>query len=254
MHPELAARWGVQLQGPLPGARYGKLHACQDRQGRSLLLKVLEPGPEAQREILAMRKLTGPRVEVLQWTESAYLMERVVPGSTLRSLPDEQAAVQLVACAAALGGPLEGFPAVSDWLAALHLHEWAGRARQLSLRLLTSAPPPRLLHGDLHHDNVLECSQRGWLAIDAKGVVGELAFELAASLYNPWPGLLEMDDPRAATSRRLELMAPDREGRRRLAAWGYVRAVLAACWDIEESQSPGHALGCAQLLESFLES
>ncbi|MBT9584115.1 hypothetical protein IV102_12310 [bacterium] len=253
MHHELAARWGVQLQGPLPGARYGKLHACLDRQCRSLFLKVLEPGLEAQREILAMRMLTGPRVELLQWTEIAYLMERIVPGTTLRSLPDEQAAVQLAACAAALGGPREGFPAVSDWLAALQVHEWADRARQRSVRLLASAPSPRLLHGDLHHDNILLCAQTGWLAIDAKGVVGELAFELAASLYNPWPGLLEMDDPQSTTSRRLELMAPDREGRRRLADWGFVRATLAACWEAEEGKSPGHALACAQLLEPFLE-
>ena len=42
-----------------------------------------------------------------------------------------------------------------------------------------------LLHGDLQHYNVLFDNQRGWTAIDPKGVVGELEYELGALLRNP---------------------------------------------------------------------
>ena len=43
----------------------------------------------------------------------------------------------------------------------------------------------RLLHGDLQHYNVLFDTDRGWLAIDPKGVVGELEHEIGAVLRNP---------------------------------------------------------------------
>src|SRR5207244_1723119 len=44
----------------------------------------------------------------------------------------------------------------------------------------------QLLHGDLHHYNVLFDARRGWLAIDPKGVVGELEYEVGAALRNPY--------------------------------------------------------------------
>ena len=42
-----------------------------------------------------------------------------------------------------------------------------------------------LLHGDLQHYNVLLDKDRGWVAIDPKGVVGELEYEVGALLRNP---------------------------------------------------------------------
>lgn len=62
-------------------------------------------------------------------------------------------------------------------------------AAQIAEHLL--AAPRRLcpLHGDLHHDNIIE-GPRGWLAIDPKGVLGDPAFDAANMLYNP----LERDD------------------------------------------------------------
>jgi streptomycin 6-kinase len=43
----------------------------------------------------------------------------------------------------------------------------------------------RLLHGDLHHGNVLHDSERGWVAIDPKGVLGEPEYEIGVALRNP---------------------------------------------------------------------
>ncbi len=62
-------------------------------------------------------------------------------------------------------------------------------AAETAERLL--ATPRRLcpLHGDLHHDNIIE-GPRGWLAIDPKGVLGDPASDAANMLFNP----LERDD------------------------------------------------------------
>jgi streptomycin 6-kinase len=50
-----------------------------------------------------------------------------------------------------------------------------------------------VLHGDLHHNNVLDFGARGWLAIDPKHLIGERAFDYANIFTNPdldhpqWP-------------------------------------------------------------------
>lgn len=62
-------------------------------------------------------------------------------------------------------------------------------AAETAERLLTAPRRIRPLHGDLHHDNIIE-GPRGWLAIDPKGVLGDPAFDAANMLYNP----LERDD------------------------------------------------------------
>ncbi len=55
---------------------------------------------------------------------------------------------------------------------------------ELAQELLLSQGEPVLLHGDLHHYNLLQ-HQDTWLAIDPKGVVGEREFEIGAFLRNP---------------------------------------------------------------------
>lgn len=58
-------------------------------------------------------------------------------------------------------------------------------ARRIYADLAATQREPALLHGDLHHYNVLSDRARGWCAIDPKGVVGELEFELRVALRNP---------------------------------------------------------------------
>ncbi|MCA9796461.1 MAG: 3'-kinase, partial [Candidatus Eremiobacteraeota bacterium] len=95
-----------------------------------------------------------------------------------------------------------------------------------------------LLHGDLHHDNILHHPGRGWLAIDPKGVVGEPAFDLACALLNPvWlPDLVE--DPG-----RLSAMAANFEKRldlpaERIRQFAFVYACLSVCWSWEDGDDP----------------
>ncbi|WP_275429655.1 aminoglycoside phosphotransferase family protein, partial [Serratia marcescens] len=45
------------------------------------------------------------------------------------------------------------------------------------------------LHGDLHHDNIMQ-APRGWLVIDPIGIVGDPGYDAANMFYNP----LDRDD------------------------------------------------------------
>jgi streptomycin 6-kinase len=112
------------------------------------------------------------------------------------------------------------------------------------------ASSPVLLHGDLHHDNVLRSDRAGWLAIDPKGVLGEPLHEVGPLLLNPWPGLLRWPDPGAVLGRRVEQLAdglglPARTVRR----WGFAFAVLSAVWSDEDgAPRDDHSLTVAELL------
>ncbi len=80
----------------------------------------------------------------------------------------------------------------ADRLSAFHR-----RGADLAAALLDDPREPVVLHGDLHHGNVLDFGERGWLAIDPKGLLGEAAFDFCNLLCNPsheWalePGRLE---------------------------------------------------------------
>lgn len=111
--------------------------------------------------------------------------------------------------------------------------ELAVKARAVFVELCRTQRDVKLLHGDLQHYNVLWSEQRGWLAIDPKGVVAEVAFELGAVLRNP-AGMPDLHT-RSRIERRVGQLA---EGLGldavRVAGWTFAQAVLSAIWMIED--------------------
>jgi streptomycin 6-kinase len=104
-----------------------------------------------------------------------------------------------------------------------------------------------LLHGDLHHDNVLYDETRGWLAIDPKGYVGEPTYEVGAFLRNPLnlPNLYQ--DP-SQLNRRLDIIGKNLGfNRERVLAWAFSQAVLAGIWCVEDGGSPDRMIGLANI-------
>ncbi|KMW58206.1 Streptomycin 3''-kinase [Candidatus Rhodobacter oscarellae] len=101
-------------------------------------------------------------------------------------------------------------------------------AQALCRALLDTSPTPRILHGDLHHDNIA-LSARGWLAFDPKVVRGDPHFEFANCLRNPIGTPLLRDPERPV--RMAEIIATrcglDAE---RLLAWGFVQCALSLTW------------------------
>jgi streptomycin 6-kinase len=133
-------------------------------------------------------------------------------------------------------------------------------ATRLFDELCSSAPAPVVLHGDLHHDNVLRSarSARGpWLAIDPHGWVGDPGYDLGAILYNPDP---DVRDPAllALVPDRLERIVETATDvpRERVVAWCFVMAVLSDVWNTEGSEPVSRpatrAIQVAGLLEPFL--
>jgi streptomycin 6-kinase len=106
-----------------------------------------------------------------------------------------------------------------------------------------------LLHGDFHHFNILS-SERGWLVIDPKGVIGPPEYEVGPLLLNPWDDFRQKPDALRITERRLAILS-ERLGfpRERLRDWGLCHAVLSAWWDLTEDDTGGeYSIGCAEVI------
>lgn len=193
-------------------------------------------------------------VRVHDFIPGSMLLERILPGRSLVDLSvndrDDEATVVLAEVIGAMSPDAAmSAPTVRDWgggfkrYAASGQHrlppEIVSQAEQTYGRLQDSQTRPRLLHGDLQHSNVLFDEERGWVAIDPKGVVGELEFEIGAALRNP----IERPDlfaTPAIVERRLSRFAArlglDTD---RALSWAFAQAVLSAIWDIEDG-SAGH--------------
>jgi streptomycin 6-kinase len=111
--------------------------------------------------------------------------------------------------------------------------------------LLASERDIVVLHGDMHHGNVLNFGSRGWLAIDPKGLVGERYFDYANIFCNPdhetatMPGRLAHQLRVVADAAHLE--------RRRLLAWVVAWAGLSAAFSLDDGRPPDTGLRVAEL-------
>jgi streptomycin 6-kinase len=128
------------------------------------------------------------------------------------------------------------------------------RAQKLATQLLASAPEERVLHGDLHHDNIVSAERAPWLAIDPKGIVGDPGFETAAFMNNPLGRMESWSDPARYFLRRADILAERLEyPRERILGWTFIQAILSVCWELEAgTDSYGSWVARAEVLATLL--
>ncbi|HEU5347271.1 MAG TPA: aminoglycoside phosphotransferase family protein, partial [Ktedonobacterales bacterium] len=128
------------------------------------------------------------------------------------------------------------------------------QAESLFAELLASSSTPMLLHGDLHHWNILAAERAPWLALDPKGVAGEPAYEVGAWMRNPVPQVFSWPNPERLLRRRADIFAEHLGfDRQRLLAWSMAQAVLSAWWSYEDhGRGWGPMMAWAELLAHLL--
>ena len=196
---------------------------------------------------------------------NALLLEQAIPGTSLKSFypaNDEFVIDCYVDTMQRLHNkPLtnkHGFRHISDWLKILdefksdrlprYLLE---KAVNLKGTLLDSMEKEVLLHGDLHHDNILKNGE-SWLAIDPKGIMGETAFEVAAFDFIHNIELTNDLEVKKLFLKRIKIIAERSNlNAERIRDWVLVRLVLSAAWSIEDNGDPGLAIKLAKVLNDF---
>lgn len=257
--PDLLAtcrqRWSLRLLPVSHRLTYNFVAPAVLADGTPVMLKAGVPRPELSREIEALKAYGGSGSVLLLDADAGLgvlLLERLLPGRPLTEVSNDQLATSIAAqVMRRLWRPLapgHGFRPVSRWAAGLGRlrarfdggtgplpADLVARAEVLFDELLSSQAEPVLLHGDLHHENILSAQRWPWLAIDPKGVAGEPAYEVGAWLRNPMPQLMAWPGLKAILDRRIGQLADELAlDRQRLVDWGLAQAVLSAWWSLED--------------------
>jgi streptomycin 6-kinase len=263
-------RWSLTVQPPFPDLSYNYAAPAVRADGTAAVLKIGVINPELLSEIAALRHYNGRGIVRLldaDPEQGILLLERLQPGTPLIALDDDEAATAVAAqVMQQLWQPApseHSFPTVARWARGMdrlqaEFDDGFGpfpkrlveTAVSLFRELLPSQADSVLLHGDLHHWNILQAQREPWLALDPKGVIGEPAYEIGAWLRNPvdrlttWPDLKRIQQRRIA--QLADILALDRQ---RLVGWGIAQAVLSAWWSYEDHGRVGDvALACAESL------
>ncbi len=251
--PPLPARW-----------RFGDADLLSDGIGGKVWRVILADGSTAalkQASVAAMREIE-PACAFLDWASGrgvVRLLDRegdllLIEWAGERSLLDvfdeqgDDRATEIAAEAVSkLHSERDRLPAATLTPLAEQFHSLfcrakadrqAGKATQyveaaeMAQRLLDDQRDMRPLHGDIHHENIL-ASQRGWLAIDPKGLFGDPGYDTGNLFYNPY-----RSDLPERVSRALSMAAilGERLGRdpARLLDWAFAYSALSACWWLED--------------------
>ena len=213
------------------------------------MLKITLEEEEQQGGLLMQWWDGNAAAKVFQYTQEALLLERITGGLSLKRMAmngkDDDATKIICATAQQLHQyrhkPLPELIDLNDWFyELLHAHEKYGNrfttSATIARELLETTSIKTVLHGDLHHENILYDAERGWLAIDPKRLYGDEGFEYANLFCNPdatiaqAPGRLE---------RQLKIVcAATGISERRMLQWIAAWTVLSGIWMLSIAEDP----------------
>ncbi|MFJ3586056.1 aminoglycoside phosphotransferase family protein [Streptomyces sp. NPDC090127] len=248
---EFLDRWGLRVTGPsMYGVASLVLPVTRSADGTHAALKMQLLDEESAGEAEALRIWDGAgavRLLAEDAETGTMLLERLDEGRHLSTLGDAREAVRilgdLLARLVAVPAPA-GLRGLGD-IAARMVADAPDAAARLgaedaallrdcaaAVREVMGEPGDRLLHWDLHYDNILAAEREPWLAIDPKPLAGDPGFDLLPALTDLWDV-----DPSAGTLWRFDLLT-ERLGldRQRALAWTLGRVLQNGLWDVEDGE------------------
>lgn len=263
---EAVARWQLKSLRPAEHLSYNFILYAR-RDGAAVVLKLGVPDRELTSEIHALRAFAGRgAVRLLDGDpgRGMLLVERLKPGIQLTSVIEDAEATQIAAyvmLALLRPAPMDGgLLQLRDWFQGFQRfrteHGGSGpldaalfqQAEKFAQEIMREEHRPTLIHGDLHHFNILS-SGSNWVAIDPKGVVGPAAYEVGPFLMNPIGKISRRPNAAELMRNRIailgEILGIEKERIRRC---GLTHAVLSAVWSVEEGGDWKPAMEIAGLL------
>jgi len=249
-------RWELEPDGAPFVTLFGNRLLPVRHAGEAAMLKVAAHEEERRGGAVMAWYHGDGAAQVFAHDAEAVLLERVVGLRSLAAMArgGEDAAACRVLCEAVgrlhaprPDGPPAGVVPLDRWFASLWPQaERAGglyaEAAAVARELLGSQGPPVVLHGDIHHGNVLDGERRGWLAIDPKGLLGDRGYDYANLVCNPdSETALEHLDARLAIVVEVSGLA-----RERVLMWVLAYLGLSASWTLSSGGDPWQALAIAE--------
>ena len=259
-----ANQWELTLIQPVSKLSYNFVIHSRNATGTDVILKLGVPGTEIESEVAALASYEGRGcVKLLHHslTDGAILIEEARPGTSIQELTlngrDKEAVLIASQVIKRLQAPSkEGmsqfhpFRTVDDWADGFQRIKAAfggttgpfdsqlvDRAEREYRQMSATTAKRVLLHGDLHHGNILSAAREPWLAIDPKGILGDPSYEVGAFIRNPMPDLMAFPNVKDMLHDRIDLFSETlRFERKRVWAWSFSQTVLAAWWLFEDRQ------------------
>ena len=235
---DVSSRWELEVGDPFDTADVTAswVAPCVRADGTPAVVKLPIPHFEADHEADGLRFWNGsPTVLLLEADDEtgALLLERCLPGTTLRALPEPERDVVIARLlreiwreppAHARFRPLAMM--IREWTAEIRADEDAWTDPPLTTaglemydELLATSTDPVLLATDLHAGNVLRAERQPWLVIDAMPFVGDRAYDVTQHLVNCAGRMTE--SPLETIARVSDLAEVDAE---RARGWMFARA------------------------------
>lgn len=244
---EFLERWELRPDGSaMHGVAALVLPVVKDGTPAALKLQLLDE--ESAGEPVALRMWDGDgAVRLLDHDPVTHtmLLERLDSTRMLSTLPGTRDAVLVIAglLAHLTAGPAPaGLRRLGDMAQAM-LDRTPDALRRIpdpetrrtvadcaaAVREVVDEPGDRLLHWDLHDENVLASDRAPWLAIDPKPLAGDPGFELWPALDNRY----DPDETRWRFDAMTDVLGLDRA---RARAWTMGRLLQNALWDLEDGR------------------
>lgn len=255
MVDEIAENWSLVAVGePFQNLSYHYVAPCVCADGSEAVLKV--GCPAEQRTLFneaKMLRLIGGKglVKLLHFDENrfALLLEKLSPGENLKTIcrGDEVRATRIaIEVMRRLWREPPGdnsFQRLGDWFGGFEKAEKTvfngghlKKARAFYEELAATSGRQMLLHGDLHHENILSAEREPFLAIDPKGIVGDPGYETGTFLINQARWLLPAPDLKKRLAGSIRQLAEGLEIEpQNLKKWVFAQAVLSAWWTFEDN-------------------
>ncbi|AUS81152.1 hydroxyurea phosphotransferase [Actinoalloteichus sp. AHMU CJ021] len=250
-------RWELRRDGDATSGAASLVLPVLRANGTPAALRLQMPREETTAALVGLRTWNGSGIVRLldhDADSSAMLLERLDGARTLSSIEDDDVAMSILAeiqarlVSSAAPPELRGLRDIAtDMLARVpsaitaltdpsdqqHLRGWASAVAEL-----IDEPGDRLLHWDLHYDNVLAADREPWLAIDPEPLAGDPGFDLWPALDSRWDDVVAGGDPQRVLRRRFDLLTEVlRLDRARAAGWTLGRLLQNALWDIADGET-----------------
>jgi streptomycin 6-kinase len=244
-------RWSLTKSTPIADSQSSAIFRVEQNGRNFAVLKILKPlAAEEERRGAALMNWYGGEGAAtifdihgdtifMEWLDGGTL------GEAVRAGHDDDSTIALAPLVAGLLRPRADVPADLlelrprfQTLFDTDVRQWPHTARDLyaracgiALKLFDKPVADIPLHGDLHHDNILS-SDRGWLAIDPKGLLGDATYEVANVFRNPYGANKIVTDPRRIQGLADAFAARLGFNRKRVLGWAAAHSALSACWDL----------------------
>ena len=262
-------KWNLNNEGPVENLSYNYVLKVTDSEGTPLILKLGVPNFDTRNEMRTLQAYNGNGCAKLLKSDpgnGVILLERLVPGRMLSEEKDERLVTEtFVKVWKAIRRPVPNdtsTPSLTHWFEGLERyrknfphgpipHEHIQLAEDFLQQVIDSSAGPELLHGDLHHENILYSKQQGWMAIDPKGVAGDPYFDVVSFLVNQ---LESKKDPKSILKLRVDTISEQLGlDRQRLLKAAVALGTLYACWGIEDQADWETTYQCVKWFIEFLE-